>query len=305
MIHSMMTIFSCPKPFRGHINVIQRNAIHSWTLIRPEPEIILIGNEEGTADICREFNLRHIPEVKRNKYGTPLLNDIFEKSEKAAANDLLCYINTDIILMNDFMRATHEVAQCKNRFLMVGQRWMIDIKEPLDFEQNNWEYSLRSIVLQQGHPDIEKGIDYFVYTRGLYDTVPPFALGRTVFDNWLIYHARSRWVPVVDASPVVMAVHQNHDYSHHPLGHKGVWEGPETRYNFRLAGGRDYLLRLDDRTHVLSPRGLKLDISPIRLCWHFRRLPILVAPFQHPLLSPIRKVWQIFPPLWRLFRRLD
>lgn len=64
----MLTIFSCPKPFRGHINIIQRNAIRSWTLLQARPEIILIGNEEGTAEVCKEFGLRHIPDVERNEY---------------------------------------------------------------------------------------------------------------------------------------------------------------------------------------------------------------------------------------------
>ena len=42
----MLTIFSTPKPFRGHIGVIQRNAIESWKRIHPDVEIILFGDEE-------------------------------------------------------------------------------------------------------------------------------------------------------------------------------------------------------------------------------------------------------------------
>ena len=52
----MLTIFAVPKPFRGHIGVIQRNAIRSWTLLRPACDIILMGNEEGIAEIAAEFN---------------------------------------------------------------------------------------------------------------------------------------------------------------------------------------------------------------------------------------------------------
>lgn len=46
----MLTIFSYPKPFKGHIDVIQRNAINSWTLLNPKPEIILACDEEGTKE---------------------------------------------------------------------------------------------------------------------------------------------------------------------------------------------------------------------------------------------------------------
>ncbi len=53
----MLTIFSCHKAFHGHFNTIQRNAIKSWTLLRPKPEIFLIGDDEGTAEVCRESDL--------------------------------------------------------------------------------------------------------------------------------------------------------------------------------------------------------------------------------------------------------
>ena len=45
----MLTIFSCPKPFRGHFGMIQRNAIRSWTLLKPTPDVILIGDEKEHA----------------------------------------------------------------------------------------------------------------------------------------------------------------------------------------------------------------------------------------------------------------
>lgn len=59
----MITIFSTPKPFRGHFEIIQRNAIQSWLRLRPGCEIILLGNDEGTA----EFNLRHVAEWTNDK----------------------------------------------------------------------------------------------------------------------------------------------------------------------------------------------------------------------------------------------
>ena len=129
----MLTLFTIAKPFHGHIAVIQRNAIRSWTSLRPACEIILFGDDEGTAKTAADFGVRHIPDVACNEYGTPLLNDIFEKAQRVARHNLLCYVNADIILMSDFMRAVEEVARRKRRFLMVGQRWDLDVQEPLDF----------------------------------------------------------------------------------------------------------------------------------------------------------------------------
>ena len=101
----MLTIFALPKPFRGHIATIQRNAIGSWARLRPSCQILLLGSEEGTAEIAKEFDVCHVPEVAVNEYGTPLLNDLFEKAEKLARYELLCYVNCDIILMDDFIQA--------------------------------------------------------------------------------------------------------------------------------------------------------------------------------------------------------
>jgi len=44
----MLTLFALPKPFRGRNGIIQQNAIRSWTLLEPTPEIILFGDEFGT-----------------------------------------------------------------------------------------------------------------------------------------------------------------------------------------------------------------------------------------------------------------
>ena len=51
----MLTILSTPKRFSGIFEVIQTNAITSWTQLDPRPEIILFGRDEGTAEICAEL----------------------------------------------------------------------------------------------------------------------------------------------------------------------------------------------------------------------------------------------------------
>ena len=44
MTHSPLAILAMPKPFHGHIGMIQRNAIQSWTHLSPRPEIFLCGD---------------------------------------------------------------------------------------------------------------------------------------------------------------------------------------------------------------------------------------------------------------------
>ena len=68
----------------------------------------------------------------------------------------------------------------------------------------------------------------------------------------MIYEARRQKWPVVDATPALMIVHQNHDYGHLPDGmpHYAV---PETEENIRLAGGVAAVrYTILDATHVLQ-----------------------------------------------------
>src|SRR5262249_14194533 len=158
----MLTIFATPKPFRGHIGVIQRNAIRSWTLLRPACEIILIGNEEGIAETAAEFGLQHVANVARNKFGTPLVSDIFKQAEQLSSRNPLCYVNSDIVLTSDFMEPVQRVAALKSRFLLVGHRWNLDVKEPLEF-QSRWEEQLRRRVAESGTLAFAYSIDFFAF----------------------------------------------------------------------------------------------------------------------------------------------
>jgi hypothetical protein len=63
----MLTFFTTAKPFRGHSATIQCNALQSWKLLHPDIEVILFGDEEGTAEVCAELGLRHEPHVERNE----------------------------------------------------------------------------------------------------------------------------------------------------------------------------------------------------------------------------------------------
>lgn len=64
---------------------------------------------------------------------------------------------------------------------------------------------------------------------------------------------------MLDISPVVTAIHQNHDYGHHPLGKHGVYVGEEAQLNLRVAGGPGNLRCIGDATHVMGPRRIKIN----------------------------------------------
>jgi len=256
----MITFYTMLKPFKGYIGVIQKNAIKSWTLLRPECEIIMFGNEEGVAEAASEFGAIHVPTVKRNEYGTALLSDVFSQAEKLASNDMLCFINADIILMNDFVRALDRVKDIKGRYLMSGRRRNVDIKELLDFS-DGWEDRLRAFVNVNGKLVHPNSMDFFVFHKGFWGEIPPFSIGRPRYDNWMIYTARYMGKRVIDATPVVMSVHQNHDYYHIPSGINNTWEGPEAEVNKDLYGRDKLFYTLSDANWIMTKKWLRPNIN--------------------------------------------
>jgi len=46
----VLTFFTTAKPFLGHAKIIQRNALKSWTLVHPDVEVIVFGDEHGSAE---------------------------------------------------------------------------------------------------------------------------------------------------------------------------------------------------------------------------------------------------------------
>jgi hypothetical protein len=314
----MLTIFAVPKPFKGHVGVIQRNALGSW--VRLAETVILFGDEEGIADAARDLGARHVPEVARNRFGTPLLDGVFGKAQLLCATPWLVYANGDIILREDFRRAVSLLP--RRPCLLAGRRWNLDITEPIDFDQPDWSEALERRALKDGVQGGRAWIDYFAFRPGTLGEIPPFAVGRPRWDNWLMLHARANGFWLVDATPSVMVIHQNHDYSHVPNAVDQRWKGPEADANKRLAGSRR-LFSLEHATHhVLEGRVVRKrrDIADLTRQWkrlpkrhpELKHEPDLIRRFTRPrcktrALKPFARLWYAalndarvpLIPLWR------
>lgn len=251
----MLSIFSIPKAFDGHDGVIQRNAIESWKRIQPTCEIILCADDSGVAEAAVEFGVKHLPNIARTEYGTPLLDSAFDQVKQIAVNDLLCFVNADIILLNEILEAVKRVQF--REFLMLGQRWDLDITQPLEFDRPDWEMELRRYVADNGVLHPPTGIDYFVFPRdGELSNLPPLAVGRRGWDHWFIYQARKLHYRVVDATKVVTVIHQNHDYSHVPNRTGNKSSGPESDRNMDLIGQHAKRFTILDSTHIMTSNAL-------------------------------------------------
>jgi hypothetical protein len=245
----LLSFFTVPKPFLGNVGTAQTNAVRSWSRLDVAGEILLFGDEPGTAEAARRLGVTHSPALARNQLGTPLVDDLFTRVRSLASYDTLCFINADMILLSDFSAAVAALPSRPKGFLMVGRRTNLNVVGEIT-PGLAWERRLREDAAARGELGPPVCIDYFVFPRDLFGAIPAFAIGRASYDNWLLCEARKRGALLVDASHDVLAVHQNHDYAHVP-GRPGSWEGPESDRNRELAGGWEYLFTIEDATHCL------------------------------------------------------
>ena len=248
-----LTVFTTAKPFAGHSAIIQRNALRSWSLLEPRPEILLMGDEEGYQEAATDVGAVRILDLERNEFGTPLLSGIIRSGREHGKGRVLMFINADIILPPLFAEAVALAESRLSRFLLVGRRVDLDVGQPVTFG-DGWYERLAEQVAADGRIRGDLCIDYFAFTRDLFADIPPFAIGRTRYDNWLIWRAAEEGAVVVDASAFVKVIHQNHDYGH-TGGLIKAWEGAEAKRAEELLGHWSHYHSIAHATFMLGPSG--------------------------------------------------
>jgi hypothetical protein len=296
----LITIFTAPKPFTNpHISRIQRNAILSWQQLGDEVCVFIIGNEPGMAEFAAEAGIQHLTDIIYNPLGTPLVNSVFAAARHMSTSPLLAYVNADILLTPQFLEVARQVYSQAGRFLIAGQRYDMNLQEPLDFYPG-WYLYLLSYVQIHGRLHPPAGSDYFIFPRTCFTDLPRFAIGRGGWDHWMLFHARVQGFTVIDATSSIVAIHQDHDYSHLPNGQLH-YRLPESAENIRLAGGPQAMFTLADANFIV--RNGQLARIPLRARKLMREVEIFPLTRLHsPSLASL--FFAIFHPVnaWKEWR---
>jgi hypothetical protein len=257
---AVLTIFTTAKAWRGHSGVIQRNAVQSWQALRPRPDVMVFGDDAGSKEICEELGFSHVPDVAKSSSGTPLLSDMFARAHERATTPYLAFVNADIVLPPRTPEAVRRVSDQLDSFLLVGRRIDIPVREPIDFADDRWFATLERLADDRGRKRSDLCIDWFVFPANLFREIPPFAVGRTRYDNWLIWRAADEGGTVVDGTEFVTVLHQDHDYRH-VAGSLNAWEGEEARRAEELLGHWTHYHSIAHARRVLDATG---DVVPAR-----------------------------------------
>jgi len=234
-VDEMLTIFSSPRPFtERRFAKIQMNGVNSWLQLRPTPRVILFGDEKREPGIEKlaDLGCETVGRVKRNQWGTPLLGDLMIKAQRMAETDLVAWINADMIMLQDFMEAVKKVERQLRQFLLIGAKVRLLGEPPeIDFFQDDWQQHIRKLCGRVKEYQPKAGSDYHVFTNGLFRghmykylrnrpekhidkdfpiEYSPIAWGRIRMDTWLVWQCLRREIPVIDASTMILAAHQDH-----------------------------------------------------------------------------------------------
>ena len=247
----MLTIFTTPKPFIGVTDVHQRNAIGSWRALGAE--IIVF---EGDKAIAHELGARYVTGIRCNESGLPYVDAMYTEAQRLVQMDVIVHANADVIFLPDLLSAVERASLAMSEFLMCGQRWDVDLNEPLDFD-SDWQAQVHS-AMRGSELHSVSGKDWFAFARPLRLAIPPLLIGRAGWDNWLLDTAVKVGIPVIDATQMVTCVHPRHDYDHLPGGlQEAHIDGAEAMYNKGLANVPTNKGRISEATWIMTADELK------------------------------------------------
>jgi hypothetical protein len=288
-----ISLITTLKPFKGLARIHQINSLQSWAKFIEGAEIIVVGESEGFETILSEFkfNIKWVKEVKTSYSGAPYLDDMIKKGLENARYDFVCIINADTILLSDFVHSISKLINIyDDNFLLTSRSFPLNINTIIDFDQPEVEACLKYKARKRYiHRDITSlPTDFYFFHREFLSNakIPPFIYGRGVFVRWYIYHAHCKRIPIIDATPVITAIHQTHSFDYikdHDVQeelqkvqdpYKALMKGKEFRWNLEIAGPAAYFSGADF-THILTERGLVKINSLYHLVRYLLKKPLL------------------------------
>ena len=250
----MLTFYSVVKGFVGNTTYLQRNAIRSWKKAVPDCEIILFGDDEPNAQQEAMDMHLHVLPMERTEHGAPLLPYIVGKANEIARYDIRCLINADIILDSRFSQAVDVVSMNLDSFLMIAQRHGVEVDGEIDFSDEDWFVWMYQNRVKPGNLS---AIDFFCYRGDWLKDIPPFGIGRCSWDNWLVHKAATEGVPIVNATMMTMAWHQDHPKHKIPV----EWqENRELLGDWKPTWGS-----LLEATYILGGNGMLMESGTSRI----------------------------------------
>jgi len=252
-----LILFSSPKPRNDKTENVQISAFRSWRRIFPKARILLFGDGATWESLAREEGLELAGPLPLGSEGAEVIRFLFEKTSKLAGDGLAMYLNSDILLDQSAFPALARLESLPGPWLASARRSCLsEWAGPALKQDEEWQR-----FYQRAREESVWGpacaMDMFLF-RGLsFEAMPPFLIGHRGWDNWMIYHARSKNISVIDVSAAMRIIHCDHDYSY-SAGNQNIKQRSQAQenVNLHLVGGEAKLFHLGHATHELRSGAL-------------------------------------------------
>mmetsp|Transcript_28819 Transcript_28819/g.46626 ORF Transcript_28819/g.46626 Transcript_28819/m.46626 type:complete len:644 (-) Transcript_28819:173-2104(-) len=270
------------------------NSFQTWTALVAPSQVVVLVELQSTCN----FLQKRFPGIScvakdcsHPEFGLPTLSCVFAHLFPFVSEDVVVWVNGDILLFDDFGRMMKEVFRPNGEFanaVVVGQRTDIELTKYMDLRTQEARDSLFREA-EYGDLHGEYGIDFFAARKSAFSKFEmlPLLMGTHRWDNWLLsqYIVRKEMM-VIDATNAVRVVHQGSKEkgeSHHRGGadwnQQLVEEHSSKRYRLGSTSRAPYYLAKD--------RDGKLSVQRNDSC------PCVVFAHQQALRVNHRQIWQV------------
>jgi len=294
-----LILFSSPKPRLTNTEAVQISAFRSWRRIFPKARILLFGDGVTWESFARDEGLELAGPLPLGVEGGEVIQFLFERISDLAGDGMAIYLNSDILLDPSAHAAVASLESVQGPWLASARRCCLgEWVGPILENEKDW-HTFYQRVREKSVWGEACAMDVFLF-RGLsFKTMPPFLIGHRGWDNWMIYHARSQNIPVIDISAAMRIIHCDHDYSY-AKGNSAPSrrDGPLEEANLKMLGGEEKLFHLGHATHQLRHQ----KVTPC-LGWSPLQRSLEIWQMQHPEQSwwwrPIRRIFHPLLKLWQ------
>ncbi len=193
----MITFFTHIRPFDEIFTPLQRTAIASWKHAYGDCKVVLFYSDDSLELDAQKLDCDYVV-CKQTEEGLSDFGYMFEYVELNYDTPWYCEVSSDIVLSS--FQTLMRSLMGYDKPLVIGPR--------LDFDVTTGERTV--------HPP--SAVDWFLYRKDTlpYKDIPPFNIGRSAYDNWMVWAGLELWdMQVVNAGYHVQALHYNHPHPEH------------------------------------------------------------------------------------------
>ena len=175
----------------------------------PSSEILFYSDDDGIAKLAKKFNAVVAKKIKKVN-GKPSIFCGLVWAANNACNDILVYLNTDIVLTGGMTKIlTVATQQFGSQWLMSCQRLNLEYTEEtheLLLKEKNEELANNAAIHRKS------GMDLFAFNKTLLLnwSAPALPVGYPGWDSYFISAQRARNIPIIDSTEGFKIFHQNH-----------------------------------------------------------------------------------------------